>query len=149
MWITSGSIADVAVIWAKVEGERKTAGARIPGGNRSAGILRHDMHGKWSLRASVTSGLSLQDVRVPAVNLLPGTDGLKSPLMCLNQARYGIAGARLARRWPATIRRCSTRRCGSSSATSRSPVHQLVQEKLVWMITEITKAQLLACRWGG
>src|SRR6266478_6560576 len=100
MWITSGSIADVAVIWAKVSSEDK----RNDEGHDEADSIRgflvetdrpgfkaSDIHGKWSLRASVTSGLSLQDVRIPESNLLPGSGGLKSPLMCLNQARYGIA----------------------------------------------------------
>src|SRR5271156_294948 len=89
MWITSGSIADVAVIWAKVkedDGSDVVRGFLVE--TNRPGFSAHDVHGKWSLRASVTSGLSLQDVRVPASNLLPKTDGLKSPLMCLSQARY-------------------------------------------------------------
>src|SRR5260221_5696935 len=90
MWITSGSIADVAIIWAKVEDEDNRVRGFIVETDRK-GFKADDVHGKWSLRASVTSGLSLQDVRVPASNLLPGSGGLKSPLMCLNQARYGIA----------------------------------------------------------
>src|ERR1035437_9396099 len=95
MWITSGSIADVAVIWAKVE-EAGVAPAdlKIRGFLVEAdrpGFSAHDVHGKWSLRASITSGLSMQEVRIPATNLLPKSDGLKSPLMCLNQARYGIS----------------------------------------------------------
>ena len=82
MWITSGSIADVAVVWAKLEGaggERRGKRARISG-REPTGLVssRSDIHGKWSLRASVTSGLSLEDVRVPAANLLPGADSLKS-----------------------------------------------------------------------
>src|SRR5947209_15793365 len=90
MWITSGSIADVAIIWAKVDDE----GGRIRGflvETNRPGFKADDVHGKWSLRASVTSGLSLQDVRVPAANLMPKSEGVKSALMCLNQARYGIA----------------------------------------------------------
>ena len=90
MWITSGTIADVAIIWAKVEDE----GDRVRGflvETDRPGFKAEDIHGKWSLRASVTSGLSLQDVRVPESSLMPGSGGLKSPLMCLNQARYGIA----------------------------------------------------------
>src|SRR6059058_4639791 len=96
MWITSGSIADVAVVWAKVDDE----GGRVRGflvETDRPGFRADDVHGKWSLRASVTSGLSLQDVHVPACNLLPksglpeGSSGLKSALMCLNQARYGIS----------------------------------------------------------
>src|SRR3974390_2989287 len=90
MWITSGSIADVAVVWAKVEDEDDKVRGFLVETDRP-GFKAYDIHGKWSLRASVTSGLSLQDVRVPESNLLPGSNGLKSPLMCLNQARYGIA----------------------------------------------------------
>src|SRR3977135_3067635 len=96
MWITSGTIADVAVIWAKVSSEDGWAeeADSIRGflvETDRPGFKASDIHGKWSLRASVTSGLSLQDVRIPASNLLPGSGGLKSPLMCLNQARYGIS----------------------------------------------------------
>ncbi len=147
MWITSGSIADVAVIWAKVEDE----GGRIRGflvETDRPGFVAKDVHGKWSLRASVTSSLSLQDVRVPAENLLPKSDGLKSPLMCLNQARYGIA-------WGAIGAAMACYDCALQYAQFRKqfhdmPIagHQLVQEKLVWMITEITKAQLLALQVG-
>src|SRR2546428_210774 len=89
MWITSGSIADVAVIWAKSDEH----GGEVRGflvETNCPGFRAADVHGKWSLRASVTSSLSLQDVRIPECNLLPKSDGLKSPLMCLNQARYGI-----------------------------------------------------------
>src|SRR6201981_1174803 len=90
MWITSGTIADVAVIWAKVENENDKIRGFLVETNRP-GFKADDIHGKWSLRASITSGLSLQDVHVPEANLLPGSGGLKSPLMCLNQARYGIS----------------------------------------------------------
>jgi glutaryl-CoA dehydrogenase len=90
MWITSGSIADVAIIWAKVENEDNKVRGFLVETDRP-GFSAKDVHGKWSLRASVTSGLVLQDVHVPAGNLLPLTGGLKSPLMCLNQARYGIS----------------------------------------------------------
>src|SRR5271156_1041205 len=90
MWITSGSIADVAVIWAKVEDEDDKVRGFLVETDRP-GFSAYDVHGKWSLRASITSVLSLQDVHVPESNLLPLTEGLKSPLMCLNQARYGIS----------------------------------------------------------
>src|SRR5258708_39222285 len=90
MWISSGTIADVAVIWAKVESEDDKLRGFLVETDRP-GFKADDIHGKWSLRASVTSGLSLQAVHIPESNLLPKTDGLKSPLMCLNQARYGIA----------------------------------------------------------
>ena len=147
MWITSGSIADIAVIWAKMDDE----GGRVRGfivETDRAGFHADDVHGKWSLRASVTSGLSLQDVRVPACNLLPKTEGLKNALMCLNQARYGIA-------WGAVGAAMSCYDTALQYSLLRKqfrdqPIasHQLVQEKLVWMISEITKAQLLVLQVG-
>src|SRR5215475_8896020 len=147
MWITSGSIADVAVIWAKVEDEDNTIRGFLVETDRP-GFRAEDIHGKWSLRASVTSSLSLQDVAVPASNLLPKTGGLKSPLMCLNQARYGIA-------WGAVGAAMACYDCALQYALFRKqfhdqPIasHQLVQEKLAWMINEITKAQLLALQVG-
>ena len=147
MWITSGTIADVAVIWAKVEDEKDKVRGFIVETNRP-GFSAQDVHGKWSLRASVTSGLALQDVKVPASNLLPKSDGLKSPLMCLNQARYGIAwgaiGAAMAC-YDAALQYSQVRKQFRDQPIAS---HQLVQEKLVWMITEITKAQLLALQVG-
>jgi glutaryl-CoA dehydrogenase len=147
MWITSGSIADVAVIWAKVEDENDKIRGFLVETNRP-GFRAFDVHGKWSLRASVTSGLSMSDVRIPASNLLPGTGGLKSPLMCLNQARYGIG-------WGAIGAAMSCYDTALQYSLLRkqfreSPIasHQLVQEKLVWMISEITKAQLLSLQVG-
>jgi glutaryl-CoA dehydrogenase len=147
MWITSGTIADVAVVWAKVEDEANTVRGFLVETDRP-GFSAHDVHGKWSLRASVTSGLSLQDVRVPSCNLLPGSDGLKSALMCLNQARYGIA-------WGAIGAAMSCYDTALQYSLLRKqfrdqPIasHQLIQEKLAWMITEITKAQLLALQVG-
>jgi glutaryl-CoA dehydrogenase len=152
MWITSGSIADVAVIWAKVE-EPGVAPEnwRVRGflvETDRPGFKAHDVHGKWSLRASVTSGLSMQDVRIPAENLLPGSGGLKSPLMCLSQARYGIGwgaiGAAMAC-YDTALQYAKQRRQFRDQPIAS---HQLVQEKLAWMITEITKAQLLALHIG-
>jgi glutaryl-CoA dehydrogenase len=147
MWITSGSIADVAVIWAKVENENDKVRGFLVETDRP-GFKAEDIHGKWSLRASVTSGLSLQDVHIPESNLLPGSDGLKSPLMCLNQARYGIA-------WGGVGAAMACYDCALQYAQLRKqfrdqPIasHQLVQEKLAWMITEITKAQLLVLQVG-
>ncbi|MFL6301434.1 MAG: acyl-CoA dehydrogenase family protein, partial [Terriglobales bacterium] len=147
MWITSGSIADVAIIWAKVEDENNKIRGFIVETDRP-GFKADDVHGKWSLRASVTSGLSLQDVKVPAENLLPKTGGLKSPLMCLNQARFGIA-------WGAIGAAMSCYDTALQYSQQRKQFHdqpiasrQLVQEKLVWMIVEITKAQLLALQVG-
>src|SRR6202163_3756048 len=87
MWITSGSIADVAVVWAKCEGE-KIRGFLVE--KTRPGFKTWDVHGKWSLRAIATSGLSLSDCEIHAENLLPKVVGLKGPLGCLNQARYGI-----------------------------------------------------------
>jgi glutaryl-CoA dehydrogenase len=147
MWITSGSIADVAVIWAKVDDEEGRVRGFLVETDRP-GFSAQDVHGKWSLRASVTSGLSLQDVRVPAENLLPKSGGLKSPLMCLNQARYGIG-------WGAVGAAMSCYDTALQYAKMRKqfrdmPIagHQLVQEKLAWMITEISKAQLLSLQVG-
>ena len=147
MWITSGTLADVAIIWARVEDEEdRVRGFLVD--TKSPGFSAYDVHGKWSLRASVTSGLSMQDVRVPASALLPGTGGLKSPLMCLNQARYGIS-------WGALGAAMSCYDTALQYALLRKqfreqPIasHQMVQEKLVWMIREITKGQLLALQVG-
>jgi glutaryl-CoA dehydrogenase len=147
MWITSGSIADIAIIWAKVEDENDLIrGFIVP--TDTPGFKAADVHGKWSLRASVTSSLSLIDVRVPACSLLPSSGGLKSPLSCLNQARYGIG-------WGAIGAAMACYDCSLQYAKFRKqfhdmPIagHQLVQEKLVWMISEITKAQLLALQVG-
>jgi glutaryl-CoA dehydrogenase len=147
MWITSGSIADVAVIWAKVSDEEDRVRGFLVETDRP-GFSAHDVHGKWSLRASVTSGLALQDVRVPAKNLLPETGGLKSPLMCLNQARYGIS-------WGAIGAAMSCYDTALQYSLDRKqfrdePIasHQLIQEKLTWMISEISKAQLLSLHVG-
>jgi glutaryl-CoA dehydrogenase len=147
MWITSGTIADVAVVWAKVEDEDNLVRGFLVETDRP-GFRAFDVHGKWSLRASVTSGLSLQDVHVPAANLLPGTGGLKSPLMCLNQARYGISwgaiGAAMAC-YDAALQYAKMRKQFHNMPIAG---HQLVQEKLVWMATEIAKGQLLSLQVG-
>jgi glutaryl-CoA dehydrogenase len=147
MWITSGSIADVAVIWAKVEDEdNRVRGFLVP--TKTPGFRAYDVHGKWSLRASVTSGLSLQDVRLPASALLPGSGGLKSPLMCLNQARYGIGWGALGAAMACydTALQYSLMRKQFRDQPIAS--HQMIQEKLAWMITEITKGQLLSLQVG-
>src|SRR5690348_11301787 len=147
MWITSGSIADVAVIWAKSDEHGGKVRGFLVETNRP-GFSAQDVHGKWSLRASVTSGLSLQDVHIPESNLLPKTDGLKSPLMCLNQARYGIAwgaiGAAMACYDTALQYSLLRKQFRDEPIAS----HQLVQEKLAWMNSEITKAQLLVLQVG-
>jgi len=147
MWITSGNIADVAVIWAKVEDEDNLVRGFLVETNRP-GFRATEVHGKWSLRASVTSGLSLQDVHIPAANLLPGSGGLKSPLMCLNQARYGISWGALG-----AAMDCYNTALEYSKARKQfhnAPIasHQLIQEKLVWMATEIAKGQLLSLQVG-
>ncbi|MEM5788417.1 MAG: acyl-CoA dehydrogenase family protein [Syntrophobacteraceae bacterium] len=143
MWITNGSIADVAVVWAKTrDGIRGFLIEKDMPGFSTRLIER-----KFSLRASVTSSLSFNNVEVPEENLLPGTDGLKSALMCLNEARYGIAwgtvGAALA---------CyeTALNYAKSRIQFQVPIasFQLVQRKLVRMLTEITKAQLLCVRLG-
>jgi glutaryl-CoA dehydrogenase len=220
MWITNGSVADVAVVWAveaegddgqgsgfrgqglerqgsgdqgtedegtgireqgteergsgdgvegdegegeknegpgfRVEGDGKDNAERVRGflvETDRAGFKATDIKGKWSLRASVTSGLRLEGVRVPEENLLPGTAGgktagLKSALMCLNQARYGIGWGALG----ATME-CYDTALQYAKARKQwrgQPIgsHQLVQEKLVWMATEIAKGQLLALQVG-
>lgn len=146
LWITNGTIADVSVVWAKTEDNDRVRGFLVEKG--TPGFKAYDIHGKWSLRASVTSGLSMTDCEIPAENLLPESGGLKSPLMCLNQARYGIGwgalGAAMACYYTA-LQYAKTR-----TQFNNRPIasHQLVQEKLAWMITEITKGQLLALHVG-
>ena len=143
MWITNGTIADVAVVWARTgEGIR---GFLVEKGTPgySAPIIRN----KYSLRASITSELVFHDCLIPAENLLPGADGLKCPLQCLNQARYGIAwgaiGAAMAC-YDAALNYAKERiQFGKPIAS-----FQLVQAKLAHMVTEITKAQLLAIQLG-
>src|SRR5580700_7575678 len=151
MWITSGSIADVAVVWAKLEGAGEGGADSVRGfliETDRPGFKPSDIHGKWSLRASVTSSLSLEDVRVPSTSLLPGADSLKAALMCLNQARYGIG-------WGAIGAAMDCYNTALNYAKTRKqfhdqPIasHQLVQEKLVWMASEISKAQLLSLHVG-
>jgi glutaryl-CoA dehydrogenase len=147
MWITSGSIADVAVIWAKSEEHNNRIRGFLVETDRP-GFKADDVHGKWSLRASVTSGLSLQDVRVPEENILPGADGLKGPLGCLNQARYGIAWGAIGAAMSCYDTALNYAKIRKQFRDQPIASHQLVQEKLVWMITEITKAQLLALQVG-
>jgi glutaryl-CoA dehydrogenase len=145
MWITNGSLANVAVVWAKCEDE-KVRGFLVETG--TPGFKTWDIHGKWSLRASVTSGLAFSDCQIPEENLLPGVAGLRGPLSCLNQARYGIGwgaiGAAMAC-YDTALQYAKTRK---QFANKPIASHQLVQEKLAWMITEIVKAQLLALHVG-
>jgi glutaryl-CoA dehydrogenase len=144
LWITNGSVADVAVVWAKDEAG-EIGGYLVERGTPGFGAL--DIHGKFSMRASVTSELSFQDCRIPLANRLPGAKGLKGPLACLSQARYGIAwgavgAAQACYDW--VLQYAQTRvQFGKPIAG-----FQLVQKKLVWMVTEITKAQLLCLQLG-
>jgi len=142
MWITNGSLADVAVVWAKYEGE--VHGFLVEKGMK--GFSAPEMKGKHSLRASVTSELIFQDVEIPKENKL-NIKGLKGPLSCLTQARYGIA-------WGAIGSAIGTYQSSLDYAKSRiqfdKPIagFQLVQEKLVWMLNEITKGQLICMQLG-
>jgi glutaryl-CoA dehydrogenase len=147
MWITNGSIADVALIWARSEADdNKIRGFLVD--TNTPGFKAENIHGKWSLRASVTSGLSLQDVRIPAENVLPGSGGLKSPLMCLNQARFGIGWGAIGAAMACYDTALQYSKIRKQFRDQPIASHQLVQEKLVWMISEITKAQLLALQVG-
>jgi len=143
LWITHGSIADVAIVWAKLDGQ--ICGFLVEKG--TPGFHATDVKGMLSLRASVTSELSFQDCEVPEGNLLPRTAGLRSALSCLTEARYGIA-------WGAVGAAQACCEAALEYAKSRTqfgrPIgsFQLVQEKLVSMVSELTKAQLLCYRLG-
>ncbi len=148
MWITNGSQATVSIIWAKtgdLDDQKSIRGFIVP--TNTPGFTAKDQKGKLSLRASDTSELHLQDVHVPKDALLPNSGGLKSPLMCLTQARYGIAwggvGAAMA---------CydEARRYAANRVMFAKPIAatQLQQERLAEMLTEITKAQLLVLQLG-
>ena len=147
MWITSGTIADLAIIWAKVTDEDDRVRGFIVETDRP-GFSSDDIHGKWSLRASVTSGLSLNEVRIPAANLLPCTGGLKSPLMCLNQARYGISWGAIGAAMSCYDTALQYSKMRKQFRNEPIASHQITQEKLAWMITEISKAQLLSLHAG-
>ena len=147
MWITNGSLADIAVVWAKTNKDdpKSIKGFLVEKG--TPGFTAKDIHGKLSMRASVTSELNFDDCTVPADHVLPMTDGLKSPLTCLMHARYSIA-------WGALGAAMACYEEALDYAKERiqfsRPIagYQLVQERLVWMLSEITKAQLLAWRMG-
>jgi glutaryl-CoA dehydrogenase len=143
-WITNGSVADIALVWARADDGIR--GFLVERGTR--GFTASDIHGKLSMRASVTSSLKFDDCRLPETAVLPEAKGLKAPLSCLTQARYGIGwgviGAAMdcyetARAYAVTRKQFDDRPIAS---------HQLVQAKLADMITEITKAQLLALQVG-
>lgn len=144
-WITNGAIADVAMVWAK-DDEGTVRGFLVERGTPGFSTVEHK--GKYSLRASVTSQLVFDEVEVPETNRLPLAAGLRCPLSCLTQARYGIA-------WGALGSALATFHASLDYTTSRlqfgeRPVaaHQLVQERLVWMANEITKGQLMVWRLG-
>jgi glutaryl-CoA dehydrogenase len=145
MWITNGSIADVSVVWAKCEDER-VRGFLVEKGAK--GFKTHDVHGKLSMRASVTSGLSFSDCEVSAENVLPGVDGLRGPLSCLTQARYGIGWGAIGAAMGCYDTALQYAKSRKQFADRPIASHQLVQDKLAWMITEISKAQLLALHVG-
>jgi len=142
-WITNGSLADLAVVWAKLHGEIR--GFLVERG--TPGFRATDIDGKFSFRASVTSELVFEDCLIPEANLLPHANGLRAALMCLTQGRYGIAwgavGAAMACYDEALSHARSRVQFGKPIAS-----FQLVQDKLVTMLTEITKAQLLCLRLG-
>jgi glutaryl-CoA dehydrogenase len=144
LWITNGSVADVAVVWAKGD-DGEIGGYLVEKGTPGYSTL--DIHGKFSMRASITSELAFQDCRIPLENKLPGVKGLKGPLSCLSQARYGIA-------WGSIGAAMGCYDWALQYAQQRvqfgKPIgsFQLVQQKLVWMINEITKAQLLCLQLG-
>ena len=143
-WITNGGIADVAVVWARTpDGIR---GFVVESGTEGFSTVEHK--GKYSLRASVTSQLVFEDCRLPEESLMPGTTGLKNPLMCLTQARYGIA-------WGAIGSAIATFTAALDYAKKRiqfggRPIaaQQIQQQKLVWMYNEIIKGQLLVLQLG-
>ena len=143
-WITNGSIADVAVVWARAEDGIR--GFLVEKG--TPGFTSSELHGKMSMRASITASLSFSDCRVPEAAMLPGAKGLKGPLGCLTQARYGIGWGVIGAAMDCyeTARSYSILRKQFDDKPIAS--HQLVQEKLADMITEITKAQLLALHAG-
>lgn len=144
MWISNSPYADVAVVWAKNE-QGKIKGLIVERGME--GFSTPETHNKWSLRASATGELVFSDVKVPIENILPGVEGLKGPLTCLNSARYGISWGALGAAMDCydTALRYSKERIQFGKPIAG---FQLQQKKLAEMITEITKAQLLTWRLG-
>ena len=150
-WIGNGTIADVAIVWAKVEGEPgvdSESSSAVRGflvETKTPGFQASLIEGKLSLRAALTAELTFRDCVLPADALLPASGGLRSPLTCLNHARYGIAwgvlGAAMACFDEARHYTLERAQFGRPIAS-----HQLIQAKLARMLTEITKAQLLALR---
>jgi glutaryl-CoA dehydrogenase len=144
MWITNGTIADVAVVWAK-DDEGVIRGFLVEQG--TPGFTTQKMHGKFSLRASDTAELIFDDCHIPEENVLPGVQGMKGPLSCLTQARYGIA-------WGTVGAAAACYEIALKYAQERiqfeKPIasFQLIQKNLVDMVAEITKAQLLVLQLG-
>ena len=147
MWITNGSISDIAVVWAKTNKDdpKSIKGFLVEKG--TPGFTAKDIHGKLSMRASVTSELNFDECKIDGDHVLPKTGGLKSPLTCLMHARYSIAWGALG-----AAMACYEEALGYARERIQfsKPIagYQLVQERLVWMLSEITKAQLLAWRMG-
>jgi glutaryl-CoA dehydrogenase len=144
MWITNSPLADISVVWAKDE-EGVIRGMIIE--NDWPGVSAPEIKGKWSLRASSTGELVFEDVRVPRDAMLPGVSGMKGPLSCLSKARYGIAWGAIGAAMDCydTALRYAQERIQFGKPIGQ---FQLTQKKLAEMITEITKAQLLAWRLG-
>jgi glutaryl-CoA dehydrogenase len=142
-WITNGTIADVAIVWAKLDGDVR--GFLVEKGTK--GFSASDIHGKFSLRASVTSELVMEDAEVGEDAILPGVRGMKGPLATLSQARYGITWGAIG-----SAMACFDEAVGYSKSRVQfgKPIaaYQLVQEKLAQMLQEITKAQLVSLRLG-
>jgi glutaryl-CoA dehydrogenase len=143
MWITNGTVADVAIVWAKLDGVIR--GFIVE--KDDAGFTAPEMHGKHSLKASITSELVFQDCRIPKNRLLPDVGGLRGPFSCLNNARFGIAWGALG---AAMACLHSSLEYSKSRIQFKKPIagYQLVQNKLAWMLREITKGQLLALQCG-
>ena len=143
MWITNGTIADLAIVWAKLDGVIK--GFIVE--KDDAGFTAPEMKGKHSLRASITSELVFQDCRIPKDRILPSVQGLRGPFSCLNNARFGISWGALG-----SAMACfdSARQYVAERIQFDKPLasYQLVQNKLSWMMREITKGQLLALQLG-
>ena len=143
MWITNGSVADIAVVWAQTE--EGIRGFLVPRGAR--GFTSRAIHKKMSLRASITAELHFDDVKLPADAMLPGVVGLKGPLSCLSEARFGIV-------WGVTGAARSCLEAAVDYARTREqfgrPIggFQLTQGKLAWMLADLSRAQLLALHLG-
>ncbi len=144
MWITNSPLADIAVVWAKNEAGR-VRGLIVERGME--GFSTPEIHNKWSLRASITGELVFDNVKVPKENLLPGIEGLKGPMSCLDSARFGISWGAIGAAMDCYD---SARRYALERIQFDKPIaaFQLTQKKLAEMLTEITKAQLLAWRLG-